>query len=155
MKRILTMMLALVLALSLTACGKEELPAPYTVDTAAAFAQAEVFSEELEELDGDTAFALYRLADYGLDREDLTETAVLRSSGATCEECAVLIFADAEQAAQGEAALKDYVQAQLEANADYRPQEVPKLEKALIDRVDNTLLLLVASNADTVKTAIA
>ena len=49
----------------------------------------------------------------------------------------------------------DYVQAQLEANADYRPQEVPKLEKALIDRVDNTLLLLVASNADTVKTAIA
>ena len=55
-------------------------------------AQAGAFSEELETVDADTAFALYGLADAGLDREQLTDCAVLRSAGATCEEAAVLIL---------------------------------------------------------------
>src|SRR5699024_1626575 len=102
MKKLLSLMLAAVAALALTACGGggEENGAPpiYSTQNVADIAEAGAFSETLEELDGDTAFLLYKLGDYGLSREDMTDCAVLRSSGATCEEAAVLVFSDAEQA---------------------------------------------------------
>lgn len=153
MKKLLTVTLALALVLGLSACGKEQNDAPPLYSTAhvEAMAEAGAFSEELEELDADTAFALYRLADAGLEREDLKECAVLRSAGATCEECAVLVFASADKAETAAEALKDYVQSQIEANEDYRPAEIPKLEEALVDRRGETLLLAVANDLDTVK----
>ena len=149
MKKIVSLALTLVLALTLTACGgggDEE--AVYSVDQVQAMADAGAFSEELEELDGDTAFALYKLADYGLTREDLTDCAVLRSSGATCEEGAVLVFAGADQADQGRKALEVYLQNQIASNEDYRPAEIPKLEAAELSCRGNTVLLVVASDLE-------
>lgn len=154
MKRILTMVLALVMAMDLVACGgKGENNAPplYGVHHVEAMAQAGAFSEELEEVDSDTAFLLYRLGDYGLAQEDLKDCAVLRSAGATCEEGAVLVFTGADKAEKAEEALKDYIQSQIEANEDYRPAEIPKLENALVDRRGESLLLAVASDLDAAK----
>ena len=87
----------LAMMLNLTACGKSQSPSepylePFSETTLAALVEAGSFSEELEELDADMAFALYRLADCGLEREDLKDAVVLRSAGATCEEAAVLIL---------------------------------------------------------------
>lgn len=156
MRRFLTAALALALTLSLAACGGEENDAPplYAVSQVEAMAQADVFSEELEELDGDVAFALYKLAGYGLSREDLKECAVLRSAGATCEEGAVLIFTSADKAETAEGALKDYIQNQIEANEDYRPAEIPKLEDALLSRRGESLLLVVANDLNAAKTVV-
>ena len=152
MKKLLSLTLALALVLGLTACGgKKE---NYKTGDVQAMVKAGAFSEELEELDGDTAFALYKLADAGLEREDLKDCAVLRSAGATCEEAAVLVLAGADQAETAEGALKDYVQRQIEANTDYRPAEIPKLENALISRKENTLLLVVADDLDAAKKAV-
>ena len=156
MKKLLTVTLALALALGLTACGKEQNDAPplYSTSHVDAMVKAGAFSEELEELDADTAFALYGLADAGLEREDLKDCAVLRSAGATCEEGAVLVFTGADKAETAEGALKDYIQGQIEANEDYRPAEIPKLEEALVDRRGETLLLAVANDLDAVKKAV-
>ena len=144
---------SLVLALALTACGGGESgQSAYSPDQVQAMADAGAFSETLEELDGDTAFALYRLADYGLSREDLTDCAVLRSSGATCEEGAVLVFAGEDQADQGRKALESYVQNQFTSNRVYRPAEIPKLESARIDRRAETVLLVVANDLEAVPT---
>lgn len=153
MKKLLTIMLALGLALGLSACGKESNDAPplYGTSHVEAMAEAGAFSEELEELDGDIAFDLYGLADYGLEREDLKECAVLRSAGATCEEGAVLVFTGADKAETAEGALKEYIQSQIDENTDYRPAEIPKLEAALVDRRGETLLLAVASDLEAVK----
>lgn len=152
MKKILHMALALSLALALAACGgKEE---KYTTGDVQAMVDAGAFSEELEELDGDTAFLLYKLADYGLDEGDVKKCAVLRSAGATCEEGAVLVFTSGDKAETAEAALKDYVQSQIDANTDYRPEEIPKLENAYIDRRGESLLLVVASDLDAAKEAL-
>ena len=142
--------MALALALSLTACGGQDKTEGERYDTTVveAAAEAGAFSEELEELDGDTAFALYKLADYGLAREDLTDCAVLRSSGATCEEAAVLIMADSGKAAEAEKALDAYVEEQIASNTDYRPTEIPKLENAVVDCKGSTVLLLVANDMD-------
>lgn len=156
MKKLLTVTLALALALSLTSCGGKENDAPPLYSTAhvEAMAEAGAFSEELEELDADTAFALYKLADAGLEREDLKECAVLRSAGATCEEGAVLVFTGADKAETAQGALKDYIDSQIEANEDYRPAEIPKLEGALVDRRGETLLLVVANDLEAAKKAV-
>lgn len=147
-------LLILLCLFALTSCqGKTEAAPAYDTTRLQAMVDAGAFSEELEELDGDTAFALYRLADYGLSREDLTDCAVLRSAGATCEEGAVLIWKTQDQAKQATQALADYIQGQIESNRDYRPGEIPKLEKALIDCRENTLLLAVANDYDAANAA--
>ena len=117
-------------------------------------AQAGAFSEELETVDADTAFALYGLADAGLDREQLTDCAVLRSAGATCEEAAVLIL-DSEDAAQTTmTALDGYIQNQIDTNKDYRPEEIPKLESAWTSARENTVLLVVAEDVNAAMDAV-
>ena len=135
------------LLLPLAACGGAEEKAGFDPEITL-LADAGAFSEELEELDGDTAFTLYGLGNSGLEREDLTAAKVLRSAGATCEEGAVLVFTSGDQAQTAVQALGDYVQKQIDSNRDYRPQELPKLESAVIQQRENTVLLLVAGDLE-------
>lgn len=83
MKKFLTAALALVLLLTLAACGGREgkedpsgSPALYGVSEVQSVVDAGAFSESLEEVDADTAFALYKLADYGLERENMYDASV-------------------------------------------------------------------------------
>lgn len=154
-RKILTVLMALACVCALTACqGKTEPAAEYEPADVQAIVDAGAFSEELEALDGDTAFALYKLADCGLNREDLTDCAVVRSAGATCEEGAVLVFASEDQAAKAAEGLRAYVDGQTDANKDYRPAEIPKLEGAWVDQQGNTVLLVVANDLDAAKSAV-
>lgn len=153
MKKFLGLTLALALAFGLTSCGKEQ-EERYTTKDVQAMADAGAFSEELEELDGDTAFALYGLADAGLEREDLKECAVLRSAGATCEECAVLVLSSAEKSKSAADALFAYIDRQIEANEDYRPAEIPKLESVYISIREDTVLMAVANDLEAAKNAV-
>lgn len=158
MKKLLSFTLALVLALGLTACGGGNgTPALYSAGDVKKISESGAFDQELydlEELDADVAFMVYGLEGCGLTREDMKEGAVLSSAGATCEEAAVLVFADADKAETAEGALKDYIQSQISANEDYRPQEIPKLENAYIDRRGESVLLVVASDIDAAKKAV-
>ena len=152
MKKLLSLTLALALVLGLTACGgKKE---NYKTGDVQAMVKAGAFSEELEELDGDTAFALYKLADAGLERKDLKDCAVLRSAGATCEEAAVLVLSDNQKAKSAGKALFAYIDQQIAANEDYRPAEIPKLKGAYCNTWGNTVLMVVASDMDAAKTAL-
>ena len=157
MKKLVYIALALAMVLSLAACSKDgnnDAPPLYGTFHVEAMAEAGAFSEELEELDAGTAFILYKLADSGLARADLKECAVRRSAGATCEEGAVLVFTSADKAQTAKGALEDYVQSQIDANTDYRPAEIPKLEGALVDIRGETLLLVVANDLDAAKGAL-
>jgi len=150
MKRLLIIITALLLVLS--GCGGSD--AAYDTGAVDRMADQGAFSEELEPLDGDVAFPLYALADQGLEREDLTQCAVLRSAGATCEEGAVLVFSAEDQAEKAVTALQDYVQRQIEENRDYRPAEIPKLENAWIDRKGCSVVLIVAENLEAAQGAL-
>ena len=112
------------------------------------------YSTALVERIAQAAFALYKLGDYGLTEEDLTDCAVLRSAGATCEEGAVLVLSDQDKASQAEKAVKAYVDSQIAANESYRPAEIPKLEQALVEQRENSVLLVVANDLDAAKGAI-
>ena len=151
MKKLMALMLAFVCVLTMSACGSKSEAETFTLESLTKVQQAGAFSEELEELDADTAFMLYKLADYGLSREDLTDAAVARSAGATCEEGAVLIFSDADKAAKAADAVGDYLESQIEANVNYRPNEIPKLEGAILMTRANTLLMVVPNDAAAVR----
>ena len=155
MKKLLALLLGAGMLLGMTACGqKEETPAPvksFETSLVQELVNAGAFSEELEELDADTAFMLYRFAEYGMVREDLTDAVVLRSAGATCEEGAVLIFADGEKASAAAEALEDYLDSQIETNEDYRPNEIPKLQGAVLKVEGNSVLMAVPNDAAAVR----
>ena len=91
---------------------------------------------------------------YRLERKIFAGSRTHQFTGGANLLSAVLVLAGADQAETAEGALKDYVQRQIEANTDYRPAEIPKLENALISRKENTLLLVVADDLDAAKKAV-
>ena len=118
----------------------------YELSDADAVLQSGAFSEDLAEIDLDTAAVLY-----GVDVNALTDVKAYRSEGATAEEVAVLLFTDEEAAGQAKTAMELYLQGREESYADYLPDEVPKLENALLDQKGSTVLLLVANDMDAAK----
>ena len=162
MKKLFMLCLAAALALALAACGGgepavEKQPEPtYRHSVLNELVEKGAFSEELETLDADTAFMLYRLEDYGLKREDIADAWVLRSAGATCEEVALLALANQDEKALGaaEQAMKDYVQNQIDTNVDYRPAEIPKLEQAIVSCKGLSVLTVVANDLYAAKAVI-
>ena len=145
MKRILPLLAALLAALLLTACsaGGEKKPLPAAEDLAKTMLDSGVFADALEAADPDIAAYLY-----GLAETDGVELHSWLSTGATAEEFSLFVCAD-------DAALKtvrESVDARLEFQkrtfADYAPDEVPKLEGALVRVRDNTLALCVAADPE-------
>ena len=151
MKKILGVVIALVCLISLVSCGGKQTAAAYTKEQAQKILDSDVFSEQLEDLDLDTAWSLYQLAGTGLSRDQLTDGVVHRSSGGTCEELALLIFQDADAAKTAKTALETYLQDQIEENKNYRPAEIPKLEDPFLEQAGDSVLLVVSGNTDTVK----
>ena len=123
----------------------------YTKEQAQEILDSGAFTDELEELDCDTAWALYGLEGAGLARDQLTDGMIRRSAGATCEELSLLIFSDAEGAETAVSALETYLQAQIDSNQDYRPAEIPKLEDAFLQQADNTVLMVVSNDTQAVQ----
>lgn len=107
---------------------------------------SDAFSEPLEPLDTDIAWMLFGLDQTDLAFEQLTDAKAYRSSGATCEEVALLTFADEAAAQTAANALDRYIAGQIQANRDYRPAEIPKLEKVFLERRGTTVLLMVAND---------
>lgn len=155
LQSVLNILAGTALLCALTACAGQENPsAAFEAGDLQTLVEAGAFSEELEPLDADVAFALYRLADYGLEPEDVTDCAAMRSAGATCEEGAVLVIGDESLVPKAEQALQDYVDSQIQANEDYRPNEIPKLSSALIAHRGTGVVLVVAADTDAARQAL-
>ena len=137
---------AVVCLLALAGCGGQSGgEAGYTKEQVQELLDSGAFTDVLDELDCDTAWALYGLEEAGLSREDLTDGVIYRSAGATCEELSLLIFADSGAAKTAQGALESYLQSQIENNQDYRPGEIPKLEDAVLRQEGSTVLLAVSA----------
>ena len=76
------------------------------------------------------------------------------STGATSEIAAVISVRDEGKVPEVEQALKAWVNSQIEAEKDYRPAEVPKLENAIVEARGFTVLLAVAADWDKATEAI-
>lgn len=142
MKRIFGFVLAAAMVFALVGCTDSKEPFNVERDTEALL-DGGAFSEELEEMD-EVIFT--RL--YGLEEGTLTEGKVYGSTGATAEEVAIFAFSDEEAAKAGVALCEERLEYLKESNVEYRPQEMPKLEKAVVRQIGNTVLFLVANDYD-------
>lgn len=141
MRRLGSLILAAALALGLTACGRGEAPFDVAVTARSLVETPGVFSEELEPLEEPVA-----LAQYGLEGYEGAQVSAYHSTGATAEEVAVICFGGEKDAEAYEAWAESYLDIQRKVNRDYRPLEMPKLEKAVAQRRGSTFLLLVCAD---------
>ena len=141
MKRLLPGLISLAMFFTLAACGSSSQAGFDPAADTAALLETSAFSEALAEIDTDTACMLY-----GIDGQTVTDSAVYGSTGATAEEVAIFTLDSEESAAAALEALELRVTDRMEALADYQPQEIGKLESAVVEQRGVTVLLVVAAD---------
>ena len=137
------------LCLALTACstGSEAVFDPNS--TAEALLASEGFSEQLEQVDAEIACAIYYI-----DASSVTDSVVYCSTGATAEEIAVFVLTDADATVAAKTALEGRVSDQMAVLESYQPAEMVKLENAYVEVRGNSVLLIVANDIASAKTAL-
>ncbi len=101
------------------------------VDVASAaenIVSALAWDDELALVDDQVASSVYSIPD------GLEDVALYLSSGATAEEVAVFSFSSEDKAKEMEQNLKSRIDSQIAGFSDYVPDEVPRLESAVIYR---------------------
>ncbi len=98
------------------------------------------------------------LEEYGIARDELTECSSLLATGAT-DQVSVMVFSwkdgtSEERCAKVQEALEHYKEGLIKDYETYGPEEVPKLENALIQQKGDSFLFLVANDMDAAKTVI-
>ncbi|MBR6451139.1 MAG: DUF4358 domain-containing protein [Lachnospiraceae bacterium] len=104
------------------------------------------YQDELNSNDLDTAGMFLNL-----EGIDITDAAVFETSGATAEEVVVMECATDADAEKAEAMLKQRVEEQKQNYADYVPEELTKLNAAVIVRSGKFAVLSVSDDPDTAK----
>lgn len=140
MKKSLSGVLLFALFLSLTACGKKQAPFSPAQDAAALMDAPGVFSSSLTQIDQATACILY-----GIDEATVTESAVYGSTSGA-DELAIFTFSSEEAAQAAQTQLQYRLEDRTEELRDYMPNELSKLEGALIQVRGASALLVVASD---------
>ena len=141
--------LALVLGLLLSACGGQGKAAYDPASGEEALLASEAFTQALDALDGEIACQMY-----GVDYDGVEECVAYASLSAGSEGLAVITFRD-EQAAQAALeALQGYIDGEKEAQAGYQPEEVPKLDSAILDCRGSSVVLVVAGDAAAAQSAL-
>ena len=139
--------LAAVLCLSLAACsGGQEAQAPAAYDpaqTAQALLDSDAFSGELAEISRDAVPAYY-----GLDEAAVQDCLAYGSMAAGSEGFVAAVFTDESAAKAGAEALQDWVDLQKSAQSSYMPEEVAKLDKAILSQRGASVVLVVPNDAD-------
>ena len=145
---------ALTLCLTLTACGGDsgdsQAAGAFDPATAAqALLDSGAFTDTLEAVDAEVAATLY-----GVDAADITDCSVYTSLSAGAEEIAVLVMADETSATAAMDGLEKRVADQKAALESYQPDEVAKLDSAILEQRGSSVLLAVCADADAARAAI-
>lgn len=147
MRKVLTLLSVFLVVFSLAACGGGTADYnPYERDLdEEALADHLLynisFTDMMSEVDDDAAEVLYGL--YGLTEHDYDDLKVYMSTGATAEEIAVISVENSDQAAKVGEVLVDRVDAQIKSYENYAPGEVEKLSEAVVEQIDDVVVLIV------------
>lgn len=139
---------AVSLCLGLAACGGAA--ADVDVNKAADAVRAGTsFTDELIKTETANAESLYQV-DAGL----VEDACVYIGTGATPEEIAVWKAKDEQGAAKIKEAADGRVETQKQRFTDYNPEQMPKLEKAVVQQSGKTVVLCISADPDKAKTAV-
>ena len=145
MRKNVLLILVLSLLFSLAACGGKE--AKRDLDPAALsgdLLKSNVFSASLEELPASKVSAFYEL-----DADTVEEAVLYHASGVSKEQIVILKLRDETAAGNTVSELKGLITQWLEADKAYAPQEVPKLEKAVLRQSGVWVVLVISNDPDT------
>ncbi len=146
MKRIFSVLLLSVLLLS--ACAAAPLEIDVT-DAASLLRGGVTFADIMSDID--TAM-ICRI--FALTEDEVANAAGYVSTGATAEELFVIEVSDGSLA-KVQAAVDAHMDYMINGYSDYGPQEVPKLENAVIETHGNYLFICVCDEPSQAKTVIA
>lgn len=144
MKKGFLLFVSVVLLLSLCACGgKEAAKEMEPAALAESLLKGNVFSVSLDELPASKAASFYEL-----NASDVAEALLYHAAGTSKEQIVILKAVDETAAGNMVASLKELVARWIEADRDYAPQEVPKLEKAVLRQSGPWVVLVIANDPD-------
>jgi hypothetical protein len=131
---------ALALVLLLSGCASQSCLTTYTTSDAQALIDAGAFTGQMEEVDSYVVSLLY-----GIDQDTITDCAsyMAINSSVSADEVTVLVLTGEDAAQAAVAACEKRVEAQIESCENYCPDQVPKLENAVILQRGYTVLLAV------------
>lgn len=130
------MLAAMMAAMLLTSCNEQ----PKDVDISALASQivGEVsFDDSLSEIDDDMISMLYSIDGY-------TDAVLYKGSGATAEEVAIFKMETTDDAKEALEEAQAHIQSQIESYESYIPEEVSRLEDAIV-RQDGYYVSVVVS----------
>jgi len=140
MKRII-IILSVCLSLLLTGCGETNEDRGYAVSDAAVLLDTDgVFTGKMEEVDTEIAAMIYGI-DYATVSEATCHMAI--NSSVSADEISVWVLTDETAAQSAEQSCQTRLESQIDSYTNYCPDQVPKLEEAMVDRIGNTVLLAV------------
>ena len=133
---------ALAILFSLCGCGEDAGGETKTIDKealAAELAGTLEFRDMLEAVDSGIAGLRY-------DTPENVEVVLYAGSGATAEEVAVFEAPDEDTAEEVLEAAEIYIQDQIDAFENYVPEEVPVLEKAVVEQRGKYVIICVTDD---------
>jgi hypothetical protein len=104
------------------------------------------FSETLTALDAESAERLYRI-----DQSDVREVTAYIGSGATVDEFSIWKATNDEAVERVKERIQTRLRGQKEGYADYKPEEVPKLERAVLIQNGPYVIFCVSEDAGDAK----
>ena len=146
MKKLVYIVLAFCL-LFITACGEEAKQIDFD-NLESNLLNSNAFSDELTLTDNSIGCYLY-----GLEETDAESMSYYFSSGATAEELVVFKAKDTDGVKKLQDAIKARIEYQITAFESYVPEEVPKLDGAVILTSGLTVAMYVAADYEAAKEA--
>lgn len=142
MKKILALLLCAAFVMAFAACGaKEEAVEIDVTALAAALAAADIYDDILSEVPAAAASRFY-----GYEEGDVTACALYQSTAAAAEEVFVAQCVSEEALAAVKAGVEARIEEQIASYESYVPEEVPKLNDALV--ITEGLYLIFVVSAD-------
>lgn len=139
MKRIILLIMMMVL---LTGCGKEEKVNIDAQEVANQLLNEVSYDGSMDQMNDDMIALLY-----DVDPADVSKQIVYCSTDATADEIAVFEATSDEAANRIETVVKQRVEDQKSSFQGYEPKEVEKLEKAVVKRIGNVVILDVSADS--------
>ncbi|GMQ62488.1 DUF4358 domain-containing protein [Vallitalea maricola] len=141
MKRFICILLTMAIGLfTLVGCGGKDKDITIDISALAGDLTSKIeFQDDLTKIEGNSVESIYQI-DYAVSSE------VYVSSGATAEEVAVFELKDEKEADNAYKAAEERIDAQKQAFESYVPEEMEKLDNAVVKKIGKYVIVCVAND---------
>ena len=140
--------LAAALCMTVAGCGKQQAEIN-PADAVQQLKDSMSFTDQMTDMDSAGACRFY-----DVDTELVQDSAAYVGSGATAESLAVFEATDADAAERIADALQTFTDSWIKGYSDYKPEEVPKLESAVLEQDGVYVVFCVTADNAAAKTAV-